>query len=113
MPMVGDIIDPPAPQPAGPRSPLPLPLQVAAELRDAFGDRVCWVPLAALGDPALVLPTIAAALGVREGGRPLLAALRAALADQRVLLLLDNCEHLLAAAPAIGELLAGCPRLIV
>jgi non-specific serine/threonine protein kinase len=79
-----------------------------------FAGGVCFVPLAPLRDPELVLPAIAQALGVREVvGRPILDHLRAALRDRRRLLVLDNCEHLPAAAPLVGELLAACPGLTV
>ena len=57
---------------------------------------------------------IAQALGVREGGeRPLAELLTPALAERHLLLVLDNCEHLLPAMPLVGELLAACPRLTV
>src|SRR5918998_201480 len=69
-------------------------------------------PLAA---PALLLSTVAGARGVREGGaQPLLERLHAALRPREVLLLLDNCEHLVTAVAAlVGDLLAACPRLAV
>ena len=82
-----------------------LALQAAAELLDAFPDGVWFVPLAALRDPALVLPAIATALGVREeAGQPLGDRLRDFLAAKQLLLVLDNVEHLLAAAPLVAEL---------
>jgi len=66
--------------------------------------------LAPISDPALVLATIAQALGVTETtGRPLLDQLTAALQTQRRLLLLDNFEHLLDAAPLVVALLEACP----
>ncbi len=81
-----------------------LALQVAAELVDDFADGVFWVPLAALTDPAVVLPTIGRALGAKNG-------VAEHVDEQRMLLLLDNFEHLLAAAPAVSDLLAVCPNL--
>lgn len=79
-----------------------------------FADGVVFVPLAPLRDPELVVPAIAQALDVREaGGRSILNTLQAALRDRRLLLVLDNFEHLPAAASPVGELLAACPRLTV
>jgi predicted ATPase/DNA-binding CsgD family transcriptional regulator len=70
--------------------------------------------MAPVRDPALVTAAIADALGVREmGGRTLFAGLQAFLADRHALLLLDNFEHLLDAAPLVAELLATCPKLTV
>jgi predicted ATPase/class 3 adenylate cyclase len=85
-----------------------LALQAAAELLDDFRDGVFFVPLASLSDPELVLATIATTLGIREeGGQPLGERLRDFLATKQLLLVLDNVEHLAAAAPAVGELLGG------
>jgi predicted ATPase/class 3 adenylate cyclase len=81
-----------------------LALQVAAELVDEFKDGVFWVPLAALRDPKLVLPTIAQTLGAK-------VELAEHVAEKRLLLLLDNLEHLLDAAPALSELLQASPNL--
>ena len=79
-----------------------------------FADGVFFVPLAPLHDPELILPTIAQAVGVREaGGQSLPGTLHAALRDRQLLIVLDNCEHLLAAAPLVGELLGACPGLTV
>jgi len=75
-----------------------LALQAAAELVGSYKDGVFWVALAGLGEPELVLPTIAQTLGAR-------GELSEHLRGQELLLLLDNAEHLLAAAPALGELL--------
>jgi len=89
-------------------------LQTAAELLDDVPDGVFFVPLAPLADLALMPAAIAAALGIREaGGRPLSERVRDVLADQQLLLLLDNVEHLVEAAPHIGELLEAAPRLKV
>jgi predicted ATPase len=91
-----------------------LALQAAAELLDDFADGVFFVPLAPLADLALMPAAIAAALGIREaGGRPLSERVRDVLADQQLLLVLDNVEHLVEAAPLIGELLEAAPELKV
>ena len=89
-----------------------LALEVAAQRRGDYAGGVWFVDLAPLGDPALVVPAIAHTLGVRErGGRPLRAALEDELREKHLLLLLDNCEQVLGAAPALAHLLAVCPRL--
>src|SRR5918993_3079061 len=89
-----------------------LALQAAAELLDAFPDGVVFVPLAALTDAALVPSAVAGALGLREAaGRPPAEAVREALAGKRLLLVLDNLEQVIAAAPFVGELLASSPTL--
>lgn len=91
-----------------------LALRVANTLRSAFPDGVYPVFLAPISDPDLVASAIAGALSIDErlGPAPL-TALTAALADQRVLLVLDNFEHLLPAAPIVSGLLAGCTNLRV
>ena len=91
-----------------------LALQVAAELDGAFPDGAWFVPLAPVADPQLVLATLAQTLGVREAaGQPLDERLREELRERRLLVVLDNFEHLLAAAPAVTGLLAACPNLAV
>ena len=91
-----------------------LGLQVAAELSDRFADGVFFVNLAPLSDPALVVPTIAQALDLKETGeQPLLDLLQASLRDKQLLLLLDNFEQVLGAAVQVADLLAACPRLKV
>jgi predicted ATPase/DNA-binding CsgD family transcriptional regulator len=87
-----------------------LALQLMAEASVAFDDQVLFVALASINDAALVVPTIALTLDLREGGdQPLLARLIAAMRLRRVLLVIDNFEQVVAAAPVIGELLAACP----
>ena len=89
-----------------------LALAVAADLRDDVAGGVAFVDLAPVRDPALVLPTVADCLGIREpSGRRLAERLRDRLADRRWLLLLDNLEQVLAAAPRLTDLLAACPGL--
>src|SRR5919199_5358843 len=91
-----------------------LALDVAGGLVDAFAGGAWFVDLAPAHDPTLVLPAVAAALGVPVAvGRELLVGLGDALRDTRLLLVLDNCEHVLPAMPAVGELLAACPGLKV
>ncbi len=93
-----------------------LALALAAAVQDDFPGGVVFISLAPVSDPALVPATIAAALGLREaGGQPLLATLLAFLRnrDEPLMLVLDNCEHLLDAAPTVAELLAAAPKLTV
>ncbi|MFL5761839.1 MAG: ATP-binding protein [Thermomicrobiales bacterium] len=91
-----------------------LALQAAADLLDLFPDGVWFVGLAPLTDPALAVTAIAQPLGVREvGHEPLEATLAEYLRDKQLLLVLDNFEHVLAAVPAVGRLLAACPKLTV
>jgi predicted ATPase/class 3 adenylate cyclase len=91
-----------------------LALQVAAELIDDFQDGVYFVELAPIGDPTLVVPTIAQSVGLQDiGGRPVLDALVDHLSDKRLLLLLDNFEQILSAAPVVAELLGAAPGLKV
>ena len=89
-----------------------LALATAVALEDAFPDGVVFVALAPVGDPALVLPTVAQALGVRQGDRrPLAELLAAGLRDRTTLLVLDNFEQVVGAAPVVGALLAACPKV--
>jgi predicted ATPase len=90
-----------------------LAVAVATELAGAFADGVWWVELAALGEPAAVARAVAAVLGVREQpGCPLSSTLGDRLRDGELLLVLDNCEHLVdACAALVSALLAGCSRL--
>jgi predicted ATPase/class 3 adenylate cyclase len=90
-----------------------LALQVAAELLDGSGEGVWLVELAALADKDAVVPAIAETLHVSaEPGRPMLESLVEALASQRILILLDNCEHVLGAcARVVDNLVRSCPDL--
>ncbi len=81
-------------------------LQAAADLVERFAGGVFWVPLAALTEPELVLPAVAQALGLPDGGE-----LRRHLAERPTLLLLDNFEHLLDAAAPLSEVLATAPEV--
>jgi predicted ATPase/class 3 adenylate cyclase len=89
-------------------------LQVAAELIEAFLDGVWLVRLSRLVDPVLVLPTIAQTLGLKEqGSQPLAQTLRDHVADRQLLLVLDNFEQVVGAAPEVAALLAASPGLCV
>ena len=90
-----------------------LALAVAAEALDAFPDGVWFVDLAPLTDPALVLPEHRRRpRGARDGGQALLPAVAAFLASKRLLLVLDNFEQVLDAAPQLAELLDGVPAAL-
>jgi predicted ATPase/class 3 adenylate cyclase len=80
-----------------------LALQLAAEAAEDFPDGVFWVPLQALRDPALVEPSIAASLGAET-------TLARHVGDKRLLVLLDNFEQVVEAAPAVAALLAATPN---
>ena len=87
-----------------------LALQVAGEVLDSFPDGVFLVALAAVRDPDLVVPTMAQTLGISQrGGGSLLTTVRTYVADKRLLLVLDNFEQVLDAAPLVGDLLAHAP----
>jgi predicted ATPase/DNA-binding CsgD family transcriptional regulator len=87
---------------------------VAGELLEYFAHGVCFVSLAPVSDPDLVIATIIQTLGLWEvGDRSLLEQLRTYLRDQHLLLLLDNFEQVVAAAPQLTDLLASCPQLHV
>ena len=91
-----------------------LALQVAAEIADDYADGVAFVDLAPLSDHILVAKAIASALGVFENpAEPLLDTLKRVLAQRELLLLIDNFEHVIEAAPLVSELLAASPHLKV
>src|SRR5829696_7206326 len=91
-----------------------LALAAAAELLDDFPDGVWFVDLAPLNDPTLVLPTIARVLGLREGSdRSLTDVVSVSLAAKHLMLVLDNYEHLLAAACVVSDLLSAGPKIVV
>ena len=91
-----------------------LALEVAAQAAPHFAGGVCFVPLATIRDPGLVLPAIVQALGFEQGiGRSAAEALQGALAERELLLILDNVEQVIEAGPAIAELLGACPRLTI
>jgi len=89
-----------------------LALAIATQLRDDFPQGVCFVSLAPLQDPELVLPAVAQALGLQSNHtRAPLEQLKAALHEQQVLLVLDNFEQVVMAGPSLVELLTACPHL--
>jgi predicted ATPase/class 3 adenylate cyclase len=81
-----------------------LAVQLAANLSGEFASGVFWIPLATLVDPELVLPSIARTLRVQDD-------LADFVGDKRLLLLLDNFEHITVAAVGLAQLLAECPNL--
>ena len=83
-----------------------LALQAAAAAADDYDRGVWWVPLASLADAALVETAASQALGSKD-------TLSAAVGDKRLLLVLDNFEHLLDAATDVAETIGSCPRLTV
>ncbi len=89
-----------------------LALAIATEVQGNFPDGVCFVSFAPLAEADLVLPTLMQALGLQETGtRPPLQHLQAVLLTQHQLLVLDNFETVVAAAPSLVDLLAACPHL--
>jgi non-specific serine/threonine protein kinase len=91
-----------------------LAVELATTLATSFADGVAFVQLASLTDPALVLPTIAWAVGIRDsGGRSAGEALAAELHDQELLLVCDNFESVVDAGLDLASLLRRCPRLRV
>ena len=91
-----------------------LAAEVAREAAEDFPDGAAFVGLAPLGDPALLVSTVARVLGLREAeGRTPREVLEGHLRGKRLLLVLDNLEHLLGAAPEVAALIEACPRLVV
>src|SRR5215213_6903187 len=91
-----------------------LALQVAADLIAEYADGVWFVPLAPVASATMVASTIAGALGVRESSaEPIESSLRAYLRPRRLLLVLDNFEHVVDASPLVAGLLSYCPDIPV
>ncbi|MBW3632806.1 MAG: helix-turn-helix domain-containing protein [Chloroflexi bacterium] len=91
-----------------------LALAVAETLGDAFPNGLIFVDLAPQRDPGLLLPHVATTLGLREtAGRSLTDVVQDFLSERDVLLLLDNFEHVLQAAPVVSDLLAAAPLVKV
>ena len=91
-----------------------LAIAIGTAALDHYPDGVFFVDLAALTDPTLVVPTVASTIGVREvGDEPMLETLVQFLAPKRLLLVLDNCEQVLAAGRDVAALLAASPELAV
>ncbi|MDP8974589.1 MAG: helix-turn-helix domain-containing protein [Actinomycetota bacterium] len=93
---------------------LALEVARASLAADLFPDGLAFVDLAPLSDTVLLLSAVSQALGLRASGdRPLLEALLIHLRERRLLLVLDNLEHLLGAAPEVSSLVSSCPNLVV
>lgn len=91
-----------------------LALEVGANPLQKYRDGVWLVELGGLSDPRLVARTVGTALGVRDSGRSRLAALTDVVRSKQLLLILDNCEHLVrACAELVEPLLRACPELRV
>ena len=91
-----------------------LALEVADRSREAFAGGAAFVSLAPVQDAAVVPSVIARTLGIREvAGQALLQTLKQHLEDRRMLVLLDNLEHLPAAVPVVANLVGACPGLTV
>jgi predicted ATPase len=91
-----------------------LALEVARSLAGAYEDGVVLVSLGSLGDARLVMPTVRAALGLGENGqRPAVEVVAEHCFRSRLLLVLDNFEHLLGAGSDLAHLMAACPNLSV
>lgn len=91
-----------------------LAIEVAGTLRRKFGDGVCFVSLAALSQPSLVTLSVSDALGLGSKVKDPLDAVIDYLRDRYLLLVIDNCEHLVdAAAALVQSLVSSCPRLRV
>jgi predicted ATPase/DNA-binding XRE family transcriptional regulator len=89
-----------------------LAVTAAAGLGDAFRDGVVFVDLAPLSDPALAVSAVADALGLTDAGAiSRVETVRRRLASRQMLLVLDNFEHLLAAAPLLTDLLQAAPKV--
>ena len=91
-----------------------LAIEVAVTQGERYADGAWFTALAAIADPDGVIPAVAAALGARlEPGQPPLEGLKRYLRDRNLLVVLDNCEQVRAAAPQVAELLAAAPGLQV
>jgi predicted ATPase/DNA-binding CsgD family transcriptional regulator len=89
-----------------------LALAVAHTVQDVFADGVFYVSLAPINDPTLIIQTIAQTLSLPESSRRLwLDSLKAYLQNRQLLLVLDNFEQIITAAPLLTELLSACARL--
>src|SRR5215207_9210218 len=88
---------------------------LAHDVAEHFADGVIWIDLAPIGDPALVVPAIAHTFGLGDRGeRPAAEQIVSFLHQRNLLLMLDNCEHLLSAiAEVVSALLSACPKLQV
>lgn len=91
-----------------------LSIQVASKLRENFRDGAFFVPLAEANESVMVVSKVAEVLGIREGGsQSLLGSVKSYLRDKQLLLLLDNFEQVVEAAPLVFELLESAPQIKV
>ena len=92
-----------------------LAVEVAGDVASRFSDGACWVDLQGLSESGLVAPAVSAAVDVHERpGQALTATLTEQLQARNLLVVLDNCEHLVeACAELVGELSSACPQLHV
>ncbi len=92
-----------------------LAMEVTRDVVSSFGDGACWVELQGVSEPGTVATAVAAAVGVRErSGQHLADTIAEELRGRHLLVVLDNCEHLVGACAAlVGELSSTCPRLHV
>ena len=91
-----------------------LSMQIAADLLDEFEHGVWFVELASISNPELVLPTIATVLKIKEtAGTSIEQTLHGHLSERNLLLVIDNFEQVVSAAPAIGKLLSAAPKVKV
>jgi non-specific serine/threonine protein kinase len=89
-----------------------LAIETASTVSDAFPDGVVFIPLGSLNDPASVTPAIARGLGIHGRGDALLIdQLASSVLDRHLLLVLDNFEHVLEAAPELAQILVACPDM--
>src|SRR5256714_1386544 len=91
-----------------------LAIEAAGIMRTSFADGVCFVGLAPIRDPNLVMPTIARALSIQKTAeRSLIEQMQATLREKHLLLVLDNLEQIVTSTPAVEELLLACPYVKV
>ena len=91
-----------------------LALALGESMLEEFAQGVCFISLTPISDPELVVPTIAHTLGLPESDmRPMIERVMSFLREKQLLLLLDNLEQVLPAAPLLVELLSACPQLKV
>jgi len=91
-----------------------LSLEVATRLAEDFSNGIFFIPLAPIGDPSLVIPTIAKVSALKETGQQgVFDLLTMYLQDKQLLLVLDNFEQVIQVAPQIADLLTACPALKV
>jgi predicted ATPase/DNA-binding winged helix-turn-helix (wHTH) protein len=90
-----------------------LGLRVASELLDEFADGVWLTELGSLSDPEFVPSAVAVNIGLKLGDAISANALARAVGSKKMLIILDNCEHLIEATAALAEVLAFCPQITI